>query len=144
MATQTNYQFTWGNSVDGFLHTFLAEGAITEGQLLELGTAGRQVKTHTTTQTTPVIGIAHESAADGAEVVVLCPGPIRKVLCAAAGITRGEMVIPDGTTAGSCTSQAYADGTTLHGSVGIALETGDALGERVPVLCGWPGVVSNA
>lgn len=144
MASQTDYQFTWGNSVDGFLHTFLAEGAITEGQILELGTAGRQVKKHTTTSTVAILGIAHESAADGKEVVVLCPGPIRKVIASAAGITRGQLVYADGTTAGSCTSQAYADGTTLHGAIGIALETADAIGERCPVLVGWPGIIANA
>jgi len=143
MASQDQNLFTKGNSVDGFLHTFLAEGAISEGQLVELGTAGRQVKKHTVTQTALAIGICHEAAEDGKEVVIMCYGPIRKVIAAAAGITRGQLVIPDGTTAGSCTSAAYADGTNLKGAVGIALETADTIGERCPVLCGWPGVVAT-
>lgn len=138
MANQTDYQYTWGNSVDGFLHTFIAEGAIAEGELVELGTAGRQVKKHTTTLGNAVIGVAHEAAADGDPVVVCCAGPIRKVKAAAAGITRGQLVIPSTTTAGACESQAYANGTTVHGALGIALETADALGERVPVLMAIP------
>ena len=142
MATQTDYQYTYGDSVDGFLHSFIAEGAISAGQVLELGTAGRQVKKHTTTTTTITIRITMDDASDGDPVVVLCPCPIKKVISDSNGITRGEMVYASGTTAGSCQSRAYADGTTLYGAIGIALETGDAAGEKVPVLCGWLGVVA--
>jgi len=138
MATQTDYQYTWGNSVDGFLHTFIAEGAIAEGELVELGTAGRQVKKHTTTLGNAVIGVCHEAASDGDPVVICCPGPIRKVRAAAAGITRGQLVVPSSVTAGACMSQAYANGSTVHGVIGIALETGDELNERVPVLMATP------
>ncbi len=142
MANQTDYQYTWGNQVDGFLHTMQAEGAISEGQLLELGTAGRQVKTHTTTTTTPVIGIAHHDCATGEEIVMIAPGPVRKVI-SDGNIARGEIVFPSGGTAGAAQSKAYADGATLIGCVGVALETGDSAGERVPVMCGWPGIFAG-
>jgi len=143
MADQTDNKITKGDQYDGFVHTFTAEGAILKDQLLELGTAFNQVKLHTTTTTTPVVGIALADADTTEEVPVMCFGPIKNVIAAAAGIVRGQMVYASGTTAGSCTSQAYADGTTLHGAIGIALVTADAIGEIVPVLCGWPGVVAN-
>lgn len=144
MADQQNTQFTKGDQVDGFLHSFLAEGAITKDMIVELGTAYPQVKKHTTTQTSIVIGIAMETVDSAEMVVVCCFGPIKKVISDSNGITRGHLVIASGTTAGYCQSQSYADGTTLHGSLGIALETADESGEKVPVLCGWPGIVSNA
>jgi hypothetical protein len=144
MANQTDYQYTRGDQVDGFLHTFKAEGAITEGQILELGSAGRQVKTHTTTTTIAIIGVAHHSAASGEEIVVLCPGPVKKLISGAAGITRGQYAVPSGVTAGCIAGKTFADGGTLYGAVGIALETADALGERVPVLMLGHGMIANS
>jgi len=143
MADQTDNRYTWGNQVDGFLHTFTAEGAISNNQILELGTAGRQAKPHTTTQTVAILGVAHSDAADGEEITVVCNAPIRKVI-SDGNITRGEVVIPSAATAGQCASQAFADGETLYGALGIALETGDEAGELVPVLCSMPGIISNA
>lgn len=141
MADQQNAQFTKGDQYDGFVQSFEAEGAISKNQIVELGTAWPQVVKHTTTTTTITIGIALSDAADGEMVPIMCFGPIKLVICDANGITRGEAVYP-GATAGSCRSKAYADGTTLYGVIGIALETGDEAGELVPVLCGWPGLVA--
>lgn len=144
MADQQNNAFTKGDEMNGFIRSFVAEGAISKDQIVELGTAYPQVKKHTTTQTTLIVGVCLDDCSDGDLVAVLCPGPVKLVISDANGITRGQLVIASGATAGSCTSQAYADGTTLHGALGIALETADEAGEKVPVLMGWPGIVSNA
>jgi imidazoleglycerol phosphate dehydratase HisB len=135
---QQNPAFTKGDSLNGFIHTFKASEAITKDMIVELDTNYPYVKKHTTTNTAIVLGVALESAAAEAEVAVVCPGPIKKVLSDSSGITRGEAVIP-GATAGYCTSVALT-GTSAHrGVLGLALETADAEGEKVPVLMGFPG-----
>ena len=144
MADQTSNKYTKGDQMDGFIHSFNAEDAISKNMVVELGTAWPQVLKHTTSTTTPVIGIALADAAITEEVTVMCFGPIKKVISDSNGITRGEAVYASGTTAGSCQSKALADGGTMYGVIGIALETADAAGELVPVLCGWPGAVANA
>lgn len=141
---QQNPEFTKGDVLDGWIVSFIAEGAISKNEILELGTAYPQVKKHTTTQTTLVIGVALETVGDEKLVPVMVFGPIKKVMSDSNGITRGQLVVASGTTAGRCQSQAYADGATLHGAIGIALDTADEAGELVPVVCGWPGIVSNA
>jgi len=144
MASQQNPEFTKGDEMNGFIRSFVAEGAIGKDDIVELGTAYPQVKKHTTTQTAIILGVCLEEAAEGDLVPILCSGPVKLVKSDANGITRGHLVIPSGATAGACTSQAYADGTTLHGALGVALETADELGEKVPVLMGFPGIVANA
>jgi hypothetical protein len=141
---QANPEFSKGDILFGHVASCIAEGAISKNQTLELGTAYPQMKTHTTTQTTLICAIALEDADSGDLLPILVFGPIKLVISDSGGITRGQLVTASTATAGSCTSQAYADGTTLHGALGIALDTADAAGELVPVICGWPGIVSNA
>lgn len=147
MADQTLNQFTKGNAVEGMMHTFKANGAILLHQIVELDTASGYpyCKVHTTTQTVGVLGVAMADAADGEECVIACPGAgIHKVISGAAGMTIGGLVVPSSVTAGACATVTRADGTTLYGALGIALETADELNELVPVLMLGLGIVANA
>lgn len=139
---QTNPEFTKGDVLDGWIVSMVAEAAISKNMILELGTSYPQVVKHTTTSTTPVIGVALDDASANGLVAVLVFGPIKKLISDSAGITRGQVAISSNATAGSIEGKTYADGATLYGAVGIALETADAAGELVPVICGWPGVVA--
>lgn len=139
---QQNPEFTKGDVLDGFIVSFLCEGELSKNQILELGTAYPQVVVHTTTNTTPVLGVALDDASAGDMVACLVFGPIKKLISDSAGVTRGEMAVASNATAGAIESKAYADGGTLIGVVGVALDTADAAGELVPVLCGWPGIVA--
>ena len=143
MAAQTDAKFGgWYDAYTGFpVITMVAEGAITKYHLVQLGTAGRQVKSYDgdSAVTEPAIGVALEACADGLEVVILPLGPVIRMLAGTNGVTRGDWVVPD-TTAdeeGYVMTDDGALGTTKNACIGIALETGDALGELVPVmLCG--------
>ena len=141
MADQTLSQFTKGDVI-GWEKTFEAEGDITKYMVVQLGTAYPQVKPYvdTATPTDPVIGVAAADAEDGELVPIWTPTPIVNVICEAAGITRGELVIPGATTDGYCQSEAISDGTSLTGVVGLALLSGDTILERVPVLLGHVGL----
>lgn len=144
MASQTDTYYTKGDQYDGFVHTFNAEAAISKNQIVELGTAYPQVVVHTANADRIIVGVALSNATAGQEIPVMCTGPVKNVIAGEGFIVRGELVYPDGTTAGSCDSIAAANGTTLRAVIGVALESGDTKGEKVPVLCGWPGIVLNS
>lgn len=139
---QQNPEFSKGDVLNGWIVSFVAEAAISKNMILELGTAYPQVVKHTTTATTPVLGVALDDASANDLVACLVFGPIKLLISDAAGIARGQVAIASNATAGSIEGKTYADGATLYGSVGIALDTADAAGELVPVICGWPGVVA--
>ena len=139
--------FTYGWSPNDFIQNFLCEGdndrggsdkganegalAILEGDVVELGTSLRQVKVHTTTGTTIVIGVALSDAKSGEMVPVSC-GPIVKCECAES-VTRGNIVGVDNGEEGLIRPITPTGGGTLQGILGIALNDGDD-GDRIPVL----------
>lgn len=139
--------FTYGWSPNDFIQNFLAEGdddrggaskganegklSILEGDIVELGTSLREIKAHTTTTTTAVIGVALADAKDGELVPVSC-GPIVKCECAEA-ITRGGYVGSDNAEVGLLQPITLTGGGTLRGILGIALNDGDD-GDIIPVL----------
>ena len=143
MADMTDSKFGgWYDAYTGFpVITMVAEGAIAKFHLVQLGTAGRQVKSYDGDAgvTEPAIGIALEAAATGLEVVILPLGPVIRMLTGTNGVTRGDWVVPDTTAAedGYVMSDDGAMGTTKNAAIGIALETGDVKEELVPVMvCG--------
>ena len=139
--------FTYGWSPNDFIQNFLCEGdndrggadkganesslAILEGDLVELGTGLRQVVVHTTTGTTPVLGVALADAKDDEMVPVSC-GPIVKCECAEA-VTRGNVVGVDNGEEGLIRPITPTGGGTLQGVLGYALNDGDD-GDTIPVL----------
>jgi len=139
--------YTHGWSPNDFIQNFLAEGdddrggttkgamegklSILEGDVLELGTAFRQIKAHTTTTTTAVIGIALSDAINGEMVPVAC-GPVVKCECAEA-ISRGGYVGSDNGEIGLIQPITLTGGGTLRSVLGIALNDGDD-GDIIPVL----------
>jgi len=139
---QQNPEFTKGDVLDGWIVSMVAEAEVSKNMILELGTAYPQVVKHTTTTTTAVLGVALDDASADGLVAVLVFGPIKKLISDSSGITRGHLAISSDATAGSIEGKAYADGGTLYGCVGVALDTADAAGELVPVICGWPGMVA--
>ena len=145
--------FTYGWSPNDFIQNFLCEGdddrggadkganesslSILEGDVLELGTSLRQVKAHTTTTATPVIGVALSDAKNAEMVPVSC-GPIVKCECAEA-VTRGNHVGSDDGEAALIQPVTPTGGGTLRGLLGIALNDGDD-GDRIPVLMRGLGI----
>jgi|GEM_PF-3459361 len=139
--------FTYGWSPNDFVQNFLAEGSddrggsdkgamesllsILEGDVVELGTALRQIKAHTVTTTTAVIGVALSDAQNGQMVPVAC-GPIVKCECAEA-ISRGGYVGSDDAEVGMIQPITLSGGAVLRGCLGIALNDGDD-GDIIPVL----------
>jgi len=139
--------FTYGWSPNDFIQNFMAEGdddrggsdkganesslSILEGDVVELGTNLRDVKAHTTTTTTIVIGVALSDAKDGEMVPVSC-GPIVKCECAES-VTRGNVVGSDDGEAALIKPVTPTGGGTLRGVLGIALNDGDD-GDKIPVL----------
>jgi len=139
--------FTYGWSPNDFIQNFLAEGSddrggadkganesslsILEGDVVELGTSLRQIKAHTTTTTTAVIGVALSDAKNGEMVPVSC-GPIVKCECAET-VTRGNNVGSDDAEVALIKPVTPTGGGTLRGLLGIALNDGDD-GDKIPVL----------
>ena len=132
----------WYDAYTGFpVITMVAEGAVAKYHLVQLGTAGRQVKSYDGDGgiTEPAIGVALEAAATGLEIVILPLGPVIRMLTGTNGVTRGDWVVPD-TTAdeeGYVMTDDGTMGTNKSATIGLALEAGDAKGELVPVMmCG--------
>ena len=139
--------FTYGWSPNDFIQNFMAEGSdnrggadkgalegllsILTGDVVELGTDLRDVKAHTTTTTTAVIGVALSDAKNNEMVPVSC-GPIVKCECAEA-ISRGGHVGSDNGEVGLIQPITLTGGGTLRGCLGIALANGDD-GDIIPVL----------
>ena len=139
--------FSYGWSPNDFIQNFMAEGdddrggadkgamegalAILEGDVVEFGTALREVLVHTTTGTTPIMGVALADAASGQMVPVSC-GPIVKCICAEA-VTRGNVVGVDDGDEGQIKPITPTGGGTISGVLGYALMDGDD-GDRIPVL----------
>lgn len=145
--------YTYGWSPNDFIQNFLAEGSdnrggankgamegllsILEGDVVELGTALRQVKAHTVTTTTGVLGVALSDAKNGEMVPIAC-GPIVKCECAEA-ISRGGYVGSDDAEVGLIQPITLTGGGTLRGCLGVALNDGDD-GDIIPVLMNTPGL----
>lgn len=145
--------YTYGWSPNDFIQNFMAEGSddrggadkganesslsILEGDVVELGTNLRDVKAHTTTTTTAIIGVALSDAKNDEMVPVAC-GPIMKCECAEA-VTRGNYVGVDDAEAGLIKPVTPTGGGTLYGLLGIALNDGDD-GDRIPVLMKGSGI----
>lgn len=149
MASATDYRYgNWYDVYTGFpLITCVAEGALTKYHLVQLGTAGRQVKSYDgdAAVTEPAIGVVLEDYATGVECLVLPLGPVVRMLTGTNGVTRGDWVVPDTTAAesGYVMTDDGALGTTKNACIGIALDTGDAKGELIPVmLCGY-GIIGT-
>lgn len=139
--------YTYGWSPNDFVQNFLAEGdddrggsdkgvnegalSILEGDVVEIGTDFREVKAHTTTTTTVVIGVALSDAKNGEMVPVSC-GPIVKCECAES-VTRGNYVGSDDGEAALIQPVTPTGGGTLRGLLGIALNDGDD-GDKIPIL----------
>lgn len=121
----------------GWYQTFVAEGSLTEGQAVVLGTAGRQVKGSDGSNTLPIVGVVYDDAADGAEVVICTPYPVVSARVGTGGVTRGSYVGPVNGELGLVKDFTYnGDGTTETGCLGLALDSG-TVGQRVRVLmCG--------
>jgi hypothetical protein len=146
--------FTYGWSPNDFIQNFLAEGSdnrggaskgamesklsILEGDVVQLGTAFREVKAYAHgTTTTAVVGVALADSLDGKMVPVAC-GPIVKCECGEA-VTRGNHVgIDDGEDA-LIKPITLSGGATEYGYLGIALNAGDD-GDVIPVLMKGPGI----
>lgn len=141
MAQQTDYRFPWGNLVTYWPTASLeAEGAVVEGALVQLGTAGRQVIEYDGDAgvSEPAIGVAYAPAADTEMVPVNLLGPVVLMTVGTGGATRGDWVVPSETAAedGYIITDDGVMGTTKKACIGICMETGEA-GEKVPVLiCG--------
>jgi hypothetical protein len=122
----------------GNYQTFLAQGALSVGQMVTLGSAGRQVAPTDATSEVPV-GIVYDNAADGAECVVITTAPV--VPCIAGGIvTRGAYVMPQvgGGLEGRVVDTVFSPiaATANVGIVGLALDSATN-GQHVRVLlCG--------
>ena len=145
--------FTYGWSPNDFVQNFLAEGSdnrggadkgaeegklsILVGDVIELGTAFRQVKAHTTTTTALILGVALSDAKDGQMVPVSC-GPIVKCECAES-VSRGNYVGVDDAEAALIKPVTPTGGGTLYGILGIALNAGDD-GDIIPVLMKGSGI----
>lgn len=145
--------YTYGWSPNDFIQNFLAEGSddrggadkganesslsILEGDVVEIGTNFREVKAHTTTTTTAVLGVALSDAKDGEMVPVAC-GPIVKCECAES-VTRGEVIGSDDGEAALIKPETLTGGGTLRGILGIALNDGDD-GDKIPVLMKGLGI----
>ena len=145
--------FTYGWSPNDFIQNFVAEGdddrggsdkganesslSILEGDVVELGTNLRDVKAHTTTTTTLVLGVALSDAKDGETVPVSC-GPVVKCECAES-VTRGNVVGSDDGEAALIRPITLTGGGTLTGCLGIALNDGDD-GDKIPVLMKGLGI----
>lgn len=141
MAQQTDYRFPWGNLVTYWPTASLeAEAAIEEGDLIALGTAGRQVVPYDGDAGVgePAIGVAYAPASSGNMVPVNLLGPVVLMTVGTGGATRGDWAVPS-TTAdeeGYIISDDGTMGTTKNACIGIVMETGEA-SEKVPVLiCG--------
>ena len=145
--------FTYGWSPNDFIQNFLAEGdddrggankgamegklSILEGDVVELGTSFREIKAKTTTTTGVIIGVALSDALDAKMVPVAC-GPIVKCECGET-VTKGDFVGTDNTDEGTIRPCTPSGGATVHGLLGIALNTGED-GDIIPVLMKGPGV----
>lgn len=141
MVQQTDFRFPWGDLVTYWPTASLeAEAAIIKGQLVKLGTAGRQVLAYDGDEQTniPAIGVAYSAAAAGEMVPVNLLGPVLLMKVGTGGATRGQWAVPS-TTAdedGRIISDDGVMGTTKQATIGIVMETGEA-GELVPVMvCG--------
>jgi len=143
MANQTDFRFgPWYDVYTGWpILTLEAEGAITKGNLLQLGTAGRQVIAYDgdNAVTAPAIGVALSDAANGEQVPVVGLGPVMLMKVGTSLATRGQWAVPSTTAAESGRIQGDdgQTGTTENACIGIVLETADVLGELVPIMvCG--------
>lgn len=104
-----------------------AEGAVTKGQALTMGTAPGQLIA-TTAITQPVIGVAEHDAATGTRITVTMAVPIA-IMKAEGTIAYGAQVMPKATGPGTIVTAAGA--TAL--SCGIHLGATCATGDLVPV-----------
>ncbi len=104
-----------------------AEGAVSKGFALTLGTAPGQLKA-TTAITDPVIGVAEHAAADGERLSITQAVPIA-VMKTEGVIAYGAQVMPKATGPGTIVTAAGA--TAL--SCGIHLGATCASGDLVPV-----------
>jgi hypothetical protein len=143
MANQPNYQFgPWYDTYTGWpVLTMVAEGDVEKGMVVQLGTAGRQVKEYDGDAgvSEPAIGLALERADDGDEITIIGLGPVMLMNTGTNGCTRGDWVVPETTAAedGYVMTDDGVMGTTKNAVIGIALETTDTKEEKVPVMvCG--------
>ena len=149
--------FTYGWSPNDFIQNFLAEGSdnrggadkgamesklsILEGDIVQLGTAFREVKAYDgdAALTYPIIGVALSDALDGKMVPVSC-GPIVKCRVGTA-VTRGNFVSAENAASadGKIEPVTPTGGGTLQGMLGIALNSGDA-DDIIPILMKGSGI----
>lgn len=117
---------------EGFIVSYLAEGAVTKYAAVMAGTADTQVKLPTGANVDPV-GITLNAAADGEEVDVVIFGPT--ICIADAAIARGALVAISSTTGKVDT---ITPGTTTADKrlVGKALEAAGADGDQFSVFIG--------
>jgi len=120
------------NYFNGTIRTFIANGAISENNPVELNAAANSVNVIGAASDT-VIGIAFNTVATGANIDVLLPAPT-KIMESAGAITKGAYVGLSG-TAGLIGSLTLAGaGTTIQLVLGIALETVGGANEEIEVL----------
>lgn len=105
----------------GDLYTFVADGAIIGGQLVEVGATDISAKAATTAGV-KTIGVAGRDAATGANVPVYCRGVIHRCIAVGA-ITRGDTVTADASVVAGRVKTLVAAGTAWRADVGIALES---------------------
>jgi hypothetical protein len=103
--------------------SFVADNAITIGQILKVTATGVDVAT---ANTDAMIGIAMTAASQGDMVTVRVAGAAR--VQASAAISVGALVTA--TTAG----QAVTDSTDKHGIIGRALEAATAQNDLISIL----------
>lgn len=103
----------------GPIRTFVADGNITAGNIVKVGTADRKVAVAGASATKGNLGVALTTALSGATVVVALAGSTAQVLDSGAGMSRGDEV----TSAAAGAAITAAPGTGVNSSiVGIALE----------------------
>jgi len=144
---------TYGWSPNDFIQNFNCEGdndrggankganeaglAMLEGDVVEIGASYRGAVVHTTTTTTPVLGVALSDAKLNEMVPIAC-GPIVKCECAET-VTRGNWVGSDDGEEGLIKPVTPTGGGTLRGLLGIALQDGDD-GDIIAVCMKGTGV----
>jgi hypothetical protein len=112
---------------------YVAEGALTRGMAVMIGTARNQVKV-TTGANVAIVGFAINDAADGQEVAIFpVNGAGKCKAIAGASFSRGDKLVVEGSD--GRLKLLPASGATLKEQVAIADEDGDD-GQLVDVLPG--------
>lgn len=121
----------------GYATRFIAEEALSAGEVVMTGTVNGKVKKNAIDNDTP-IGVVYESAAQDTDVWIVHAGVGYILPNAADTATRGYIIYSSSTTAGRASQSATLPAVSLHNrEIGHYIETAGSAGVAAKAIIHW-------